>query len=356
MADFDYGNARLHAMKSLLLSRQTLAELTGSGSVRGLINALTKTPYREAVEMALVQFSDMDALNRARRDNLVDQIHKAHHFYRGTAAELAGWVVARYDVDNVKAVLRGLQQQVPANEILDGVLPAGQLQPTDLAQLIRAANPRAAIDLLATWRLPLARPLMYLRQERPGADLFEMELALERWYYRAALAAAEEHGAVALQKYLRVGADITNMLTAFRLVGLPESTPFLRQHFHTDDPSPLFVGPGILSLPLLVEAAGQNSIRRAVQKLGDTPYATALAAGLQQYNQQQRLSELEHTLRRYQLRQARLLLISDPLGIGVMIGYMALNTTESRNVHRIALGLAHQEAPERVLAELIFEA
>ncbi len=356
MADFDYGNARLHAMKSRLFGRQELTELTGSDSVRGLINALTKTPYREAVEMALVQFSDMDALNRARRDDLVNHIRKARGFYQGAAAELAGWVVARYDVDNVKAVLRGLTQQVPANEILEGVLPAGQLRLADLAQLTRTANPRAAIDMLATWRLPLAHPLLRLRHERPGADLFEMELALERWYYRAALAAAEEQEATALRKYLRVGADVTNMLTTFRLVGLAESTLFVRQRFQTDDVSQLLVGPGILPLALLVEVARQKSIRRAVQKLADTPYARALAGGLQQYERQPRLSELEDALTRHQLHQAQMLLIGDPLGIGVMIGYMALKTAEIHNLHRIAQGLAHQESPEHIQTELIFGA
>lgn len=354
MADFDYGNARLHAMKSRLLSRQTLEELAGVGSHATLISALTKTGYQEAIEVALVQFSGMEALNRARHTDLVNTIGKVRRFYHGNAADLVSWVLCRYDVDNVKTILRGLSQHVPADEVLSGTIPVGQLLPADLARLIRSANPRDAIDLLATWRIPLSQSLLALRAERPGAGLFEMELALESWYYRAAMRAADAHGSASLRAALRLDADVTNILTALRLVGLTEATAFLRQRFNADDARPLLVGPGNIPLELLVEAAAQSSIRRAVNKLDDTPFGPMLAESFSQHAATGRLSEFEVILARRQLRHANSLLFSDPLGIGVMIGYLALKRVETNNLHRIALGVDMSEDPDRIRAELMF--
>ena len=77
MADFDYGNTRLRAMKSRLIPRRTLEGLAEAGSVQGLINALTDTAYREAVEAALVRLVGMDCLAEALRNDLVATVGKA---------------------------------------------------------------------------------------------------------------------------------------------------------------------------------------------------------------------------------------------------------------------------------------
>src|SRR5512145_2414625 len=98
MPDFDYGNARLRAMRSRLLSRQALEELAQVGSVQGLITALIDTAYREAVEAALVRLTGMDCLTQALRNDLVATLGRARTFYSGPAGELAALVLRRYDL------------------------------------------------------------------------------------------------------------------------------------------------------------------------------------------------------------------------------------------------------------------
>lgn len=352
MPDFDYGNARLRAMKSRLLTRQVLEELAGAASIPELINALTKTPYREAIEAALVQYGGVETIAQARRINLIHTVSKVRHFYSGQAAELASWVLRRYDMENAKAILRGLSQQVPANEILASTLPIGELQPADLDTLARSAHARAAIDLLATWRFPLAQPLLALRAQKANADLFEMELALEQWYFRTAVTATKENGE-SLHQSLMFHADVTNILTVLRLVGETEAAAFLRQHFDAQDAIPLFIGPGHVSFALLTEAARQEPVRRAVEVLVHTSYGAALASTLEQYRITNRLSDFEYALQRQQLKHALSLLIRDPLGIGVLIGFMALKMNELANLRRIVQGVYLGETPDRIRAELM---
>ena len=57
MSGFDYGNARLRALKSKLLSQRDLDALAESGSLQGLIAAMTKTAYRKPIEAALAPLS-----------------------------------------------------------------------------------------------------------------------------------------------------------------------------------------------------------------------------------------------------------------------------------------------------------
>lgn len=339
-------------MRSRLLTRQILDELAGVESVPELINALTKTLYREAIEAALVQHTGIEVIAQARRSNLIHTVNKVRRFYSGQAAEPVAWVLRRYDVDNVKAILRGLSQQVPANEIRTGTLPIGELRSADLDTLAKVAHTGAAIDLLATWRVPLAQPLLALRAKQAGAEEFQMELALEQWYFCTAITAAKANGD-SLRQSLMFQADVVNIMTALRLIGETETTDFLQRHFETEDTVPLFIGPGHVPFALVAEAARQKSIRRAVETLTRTSLGTVLASALEQYRVTFRLSDFEYALQRQQLKHAVTLLIRDPLGIGVLIGFMALKTNELANLRRIVQGVYLGEAPDRIRAELM---
>jgi V/A-type H+-transporting ATPase subunit C len=67
VADFDYGNARIRAMKARLLVRRDLEALAEAGSLQGLISALAKTPYQKSVETALARASGLDCITQAIR-------------------------------------------------------------------------------------------------------------------------------------------------------------------------------------------------------------------------------------------------------------------------------------------------
>lgn len=352
MSDFDYGNARLRAMKSRLLSRRMLEGLAEAGSVQGLITGLTNTAYREAVEAALVRLTDMECLAEALRNDLVATVGAARTFFSGADGELAALVLRRYDLHNVKTVLRGLEREIPANEILASTLPIGELHPPDLVELARAASVRAAIDLIATWRLPLAQPLLELRAAKPGAELLEMEVALDRWHFRSALEATGRTGCP-LGEALAQDADTANIMTALRLVGASDAVAVLRQRFGPEAAASLFVGPGYVPFALLAEVAQQELVSKAIDALAETPYGATLSEALDAYATSARLSVFERALMQQQLRHAASLVARDPLGIGVLQGYVALKTNEVANIRSIAQGLLLGDKPERIRAELM---
>jgi V/A-type H+-transporting ATPase subunit C len=357
MADFDYCNARLRAMRSRLIPRRTLEGLAGTGNIEGLIAALTQTAYREAVEAALVRLAGPDCLAEALRNDLAATVGKARRFFRDRPGELAALVLRRYDLHNVKTVLRGIARQVPASEILASTLPVAELRPADLSELARSPNFRAAIDLLATWGAPLARPLLELRARRrgDGVEIPELELALDRWHLHTALQIArqaDEEGKPLLEA-LMLEADVANIMIALRLVGVADAALTLRSHFGAEDMTALFIGPGHIPFALLAEAARKLSVMEAVNALAGTTYGAPLANAMNLYTAAGHLSAFEHALGRRQLRRAAGLFARDPLGIGVLIGYIALKTNEIANLRAIAQGLMLGEKPERIRAELM---
>jgi V/A-type H+-transporting ATPase subunit C len=348
VSGFDYGNARVRAMKSRLLGRQALENLIDIGSVAGLLAALADSPYRQAVQNALVRWSGIDCLSQALYDDLVGTIGKTRRFFSGSSAVTAAMVLRQFDVHNMKTILRGLMHNVPANEVLASCYPIGDLRQSDLEELVHAPDARAAIDLLATWRIPLAQPLIERRATHPHAELFELELAIEHWYWEQAMATGK-----ALFEMAMLQVDASNVLTALRLVGVMQLESTLQTRLGEPDPERLFVGPGRIPIKQLIDATQRESIRGAAEVLGNTPYASILKDALDEYIISHRLSDFERAFTVERLRLARRLILRDPLGPGVFVGYVQLKTNEIANLRAIGQGFVLQQSPQRIKQELI---
>ena len=306
MADFDYGNARLRAMKSRLLSHQELEVLAEVGSVRGLIAALTKTAYRKPVEAALARTSGLECISSALKDDLVNTLGRIQRFYDGSAHEMVMIVLRTYDIHNLKTILRGLSSRAKPAEILAALLPVGDLDINLLAELARLPDPRTAIDFLATINSPYAEPLLRLRGHQPGADTNRMELALEQWrFWHAKTYLESEHlTGDLLSSALDLDVDIANLLTILRFAHAPVERRLLREWLGEDDLQALLLGPGSLSLDALVQAGMQDSLEGAIDVFSGTVYQDSLRAGevaalsLEDLNWREMTLHLSHTKQR----------------------------------------------------------
>ncbi|MCJ7623388.1 MAG: V-type ATPase subunit [Anaerolineaceae bacterium] len=342
MSGFDYGNARLRAMKSRLFSRRELVAMTEVDSLQGLISTLTKTAYRKPVEAALVRTSGKDCISEALRQDLINTLGKARNFFSDNAGEMVSIVLRIYDVNNLKAVLRGLEKNVTPVEVLFSILPIGELKESILAELTLAPGPRAAVDQMASMGLSFAQPLLKVRAEFPGASIAEMELALDRWYFQEVYKYSErtqDTGRVLLPA-IQLEADLINLLTVLRFSDTPGERKHLREFLVSDDLAHLFVGPGKLPFSLLARAGKQDTVDAAVEAFTGTSYQEPLKTGLDLFAKSARLSEFERQLKRYRLSWMAMQITNDPLGIGVLLGYLALKNNEINNIRWIAEGIS----------------
>jgi V/A-type H+-transporting ATPase subunit C len=354
MSSFDYGNARLRAIKSRFLVRSELDMLAESGSLQGLIAALSKTTYRRSVEAALARCTGMSCIDEALRSELITTLGSLLRFYEGEAHEQVQVILRTYDVHNLKVILNGLSKNIPTNEILSGLIPIGTLDYSILTILANEHTPRDAIDLMASMNLAPAQPLLKLRAERPGADVFEMELVLDKWHYQEAQQRVKGNGASGdlLATTLNLDADIANILTVLRFVHVPLERDFLRERLGSEAIEQLFVGPGQLSFDILVEAEKQESVEGAIEEFSGTSYFEALRSGLGMYARTGRLSDIERRLRRSRLDWMTALIARDPLGLGVVLGFIALKINEVNSVRWIARGIDLGLKPELIRSEL----
>jgi V/A-type H+-transporting ATPase subunit C len=354
MADYDYGNARLHVMKSRLLHRSELEALAEAGTLEGLIAALTKTIYQKSVEAALTRAMGLQCIDDALRNDLINTVGKIGGFYKESAGKMVAILLRTYDIHNLKAILRGLSKNVRAGDILIVLLPVGDLSMNTLRELAQLNSPREAIDLLASMRLSVAWPLLNIRAEAPGSETFEMELALDKWYYeQARQTLRSETGLVdPLSFALALEADLNNVLTILRFAQSPHERSLLHNRPGTDEVAHLLIGPGHITHDVLTDAFRQDTVASAIETLSGTFFGLALHAGLDAYARSNRLSDIERQLKHYRLVWMAGQMRKDPLGIGMVLGYVALKVNEVNNVRWIAQGINLGLSADAIRAEL----
>lgn len=353
MSAYDYGNARLRAMKSRLLSQREVEAMAGLATLDSLIAALSKTAYRKHVETALARSSGMECIVETLRNDLVHTLAQIRTFYTDDAQQIIILALQIYDVHNLKTILRGLAKNAPPADILSNLLPIGDLTYSICLELVRAPGPRGVIDLLASMGFPLARPLMQLRHEHPDADTSEMELALDQWHFSEAEKALQDiEGEELFLRGLKLEADLVNLIMVLRFTYTPEERKMLHQWLGSDELKRVFVGPGMLVFDLLTMATNQETIEGAVEILSGTPYGPALRAGLADFGRSRRLSDFEKHLNKFRLDWMSQWIARDPLGIGVFLGYVSLKVNEIKNLTWIAQGIQIGLPADSIRAEL----
>lgn len=355
---YGYGNARLRARRSRLLTQADYEDLLARSVIEEVITALTETPYKQDIETALARAAGLDCIGAALQINLTRTLRQLRTFFEGPPLALVDILLRRWDRHNLLTILRGQSQEISTETVLAALIPVGRLDEVSLRELARQPDLRAAIDLMAAWGLPYASALRRVRARvGAGPDLDQLELALNRFHYVSlydALRGDDRDQAIVLN-HVREEVDLINIRTVLRLARRPEVIPLIRQRYQAADISPTLIEPGgRLSArqlaKLAAEADGPESIIRG---LHETPYGPALAAGWQRYQAGESIAVVERALERRQAEQTRAMFSGHPLSIAIPLGYIGSKELEVANLRLIAQAVALDMNREQVRRDLI---
>ena len=185
----EYVNTRIKGMKSRLLDHEVFETLIHKPDIESLITELGTTAYKEEIEKASIQYSGITCIEVALRKDFVNSFRKIFGFMKGDESETyIKILLGRWDVQNIKTILRGKNIHIPSAEILECLIPAGELDDTTMIELVKQPDVKAVIDLLATWGIGYAKPLTRnFKEYAEKRDLAILEYAIDRFYYQNAL-------------------------------------------------------------------------------------------------------------------------------------------------------------------------
>lgn len=362
--DFDYGNARVRAMKARLFDAHDYQELLAK-DLDGLIASLAQTGYKPDVEAALVRYGGLALLHEALRMNLARTLRQVASFYEGPPRQQIDLLLARWDRRNLLTLVRAQAASAPlrrTEDVLTLLVPAGALDAADLAELARQPELRAMIDLMVSWKIPDAETgrilaASWTAYERSD-DLSVLETSINRAYVQwldrhvqcsgtdgVAPAHRPERNHDVLASVLCAEIEQLNLLIALRL----REAHLIGGPLRMDQVSDRFLPAGNLKPRVLVDAVTAKERQDVIALLAAMPGISSWRGPLEAWQESGDLAALERDLEDELTRQAAGLFVKgDPLGIAVPLAFTYAKENEIRNLRILGQGLAHQVEPAEI--------
>ena len=347
--DNGYVNARVKGMYSRLLDKGSLSNLILKPDISSLITALEDTPYREDLERALVVKPGLSGIEEALRQNFVRTIQKIKGFLEGEKSErYIAIFSSRWDIHNLKTILRGKRIYVPSGQIRENLIPAGEFDEALLSELLKQPDIRSVIDLLATFDVSYAAPLTEVFPEyTEKSDLIILENALDRFYYERVIGLVQ--GKSTEEQIIR-----QLVQTEIDLINLKSILMMVRDDIDPDDGERILLEGGrVFNLKKLRVMLKLGSVAGVIESLEGTPYRF-LEDLRSTEGDNLKISAYQHLLDEYMIRHAVRLYRGDPLSVTVVIGFLWAKYTEIMNLRIIARCKNALISPEEMEAEMVY--
>jgi len=347
--EYDYINARIKGMKSRLLNPPVFESLILKPDVESIIAELVNTPYKEEIEKATIQYSGIKCIEVALRKDFTNAFRRILWFMNGGESEIyIKILLSRWYVQNIKTILRGKNIHVTSAEILECLVPAGQLDDTTLVELIKQPDVKAVIDLLATWGIDYAKPLTRnFKEYSEKRDLSILEYAIDRFYFENALKAVkgEKYDDAVIRDMIMAEIDVTNIKSVLRII---------RDKIDIEEAQGFLIKGGItLDTDKLLAMMRSGTLEGAIKHLETTPY-NFLFKIPEEVFRAGKISVIEKELEKYLIKRGISRFLGDPLSIAIAVGYIWAKYNEITNIRIIARCKTADVPEKEVRGELVY--
>lgn len=340
---FEFLNTRVRAMSRDLLSPAFYEEILSVSGEEPLIDVLLDSSYEVDLREALAVGEGVRALESAVRRNVRRVLSKVRASAVGDPRRLVDTQLARWDVANVIALVRGKSAGAAVDEILRATLPVAEYDEVQLAELAAERDLASIADALTTWNYQFAflarRVLLELRA---AEELLAVEQRLYRTYFSWALGDRPDE---LLRELMRTQIDLQNVLSALRTVRYRE--------IGRVPPEYLPIPAGRLAADRLEQLLAARRLEDAFETLADTYFAEGVERGILAFGQAHRLSVMERFLETVVIGAGARLFRGDPLGAGIPLGFIWRKINEFLNLRILIRGKAYGIPPNTIREELL---
>ena len=334
-------HATVRALRPDLLSSEVWASLIQAESYDAVLDLLDETVYSPYLDIpgGRARLAPRRLVYQLRW-HLSDVYTKLISLAPEPARQLLIELWHHYEVDNIKAVLRGVETGATWDQILFLLEPMAKytaLARTDLERMGRSDGIEKAIE--HTKGTPYYNTLSHaLERYRAEQNLFPLEVALDLEYRRQLWKAINRMKGRDHEQALRtIGheLDVDNLMWAIRYR--------VYHHLSSEEIINYTLPMGFQVKDDDIRAiAASSGISQVVKKIYPT------LQGLDDFyaEPEAHIGELEHALRRYVVKACRAVFVGYPFHIGIPLGYLWLNEYEINDLTVLVEAKASGLAPE----------
>jgi len=329
-------NAKVRVMYSTLFTTQELASLYEAIDFNALITLLKNTKYGSYLEKS--KDKDLNPRHAAFsiRGRLTDEYHSIIQIAPEYARALLTQRLRHFELDNLKAVLRGIIAGASWERVRFVLFPLGSETVLPAQEMVESGNMAAAVELLRG--TPYYDTLSHaLKRYNAEQNIFPLEVALDLNYWREIwqqvnhLPSGDRSHAI---KLIGTSVDLNNLMWAIRYRVYHQlseeelinyTLPF-GYHVRDEDIRAIAAGADIAQV-----------VKRVFPNLADVDSMLA--------DPRKGLIELEVELNRGLLKQCVSAFVGDPFHIGIPLAYLQLLEFEIQDL-TILMEAKAENAPQ----------
>jgi V/A-type H+-transporting ATPase subunit C len=330
---YGYSNARVKAMKGLLLKPNFLDELIRVKSIEAVIELLQRTPYKGDFAIASVSYTGSELIELAAAKNLARTVCKLIKITPKSDKEVLRALLLKYDLLNLKTIMHAKKLGKSFDEVKPYLVEAGGLSEEDFRRLMKADEKNIIREVRRT---PLGEQMLSQSTAQfskgmwnrfhaalKSLDAFmQMETIVDAYSFLLMDKALSDSGSKDIEyirEILKREIDARNILIIERL----------KKHGKKNFNEHLIKG-GTLSDSLIKKIIEAKDLSQTV-KLAKGKFSRLEFEGSE-------LSDLEIAFEKSIAAQKSVAFHRGMLSVGVIIGFMLLKEEEVSNLRKIAKG------------------
>jgi V/A-type H+-transporting ATPase subunit C len=317
---YAYITGRVRAMKTKLIPHEMYQRMLGM-EIPEITRYLEETQYKEEIDLMAKDHSGAELVEYATFANLAKTYRKLLRVSIDEPEFLILEYLRRWDIWNIKTILRGKFYGASDEEIMKYLVPAGELDQEFLEGLAKKEKIEEVIQAFD------GTDYYEALTQYDGQMLSSVENALDKLYYfrmERAVGGTLSVGGGLLLKYVRKEIDVKNLVTLFRMNKAGIEASVIQENLL----------PGGKLHEELSRMAGQ-SYNEFVRGLEGYPFWGAISDVVAEGGS---VSRIEARLRAYLVRYAWAISNYHPLSILPVLGYIVSKDTEVSNIRKIVRG------------------
>jgi V/A-type H+-transporting ATPase subunit C len=328
--NYPYACARVKAKKSLLLEKDVYSKLLLM-DLNEIGRYLGETQYKEEMSELASRYDGVNLIELGTSRNLARMNTQVLSFTTGDLHDMVEKYLGRWDMWNLKTILRGKFYGATAEEIQEDIVAAGRLSEDYLNFLISLGTVTDVLDeIRKKGNLPI--PDEIKAQFDATGTLAPIEDYMDKLFYERLIGCVECKSGPEklLMTFLKREVDVVNLMTLLKVK---------REGVELEKISNYFIEGGQeLSVKELTRLAGLESFEATIGELSKLSFYEEIKEALEKVKTKGSLTDVALMLQKHLAAQSRKFSHVYPLSVLPIIDYMISKKIEVDNIRIIARG------------------
>jgi len=324
--NYPYVTARVKAKRALLLPKDTYDRFLLM-EIPEIARFLGERQYKAEMLALGARYSGVDLIENAVTRNLSKTYNQIYEFSEGGLRTMVGQYLDRYDLENIKAIVRSKLYGASAEEVFEDLVPAGSFSEDFLRELVEMPSVEEVFKALAGTIYETAFVALGKKASDVG-NWAEWEDRVSRLYYADLLASIPPSTEANrfMRQFVKREIDIVNLKTLLR--AWDAKAAFTREIF--------LEGGDELDVESLHEMVSLEK-PALVGRLAEYSFYEDIAVDLEKV-EETGIGALMRRVEKIHLLEAARYAHLQPLSILPILDFIVLKDREAQNIRIIARG------------------